>query len=177
MTKNKHLTNDERLQIERLLSEQTSLSQIAKKLEKSKSTISREIRARAIPSDKGAPFRVRNRCIKRTDCNKKHLCVDKARCNRKCSLCKLCNEICPDYEEQICYRLYETPYCCNSCIDERQCVLQKRYYLNKKAHDAYREMLIESRIGVNITEDELLVLDELVSPLIRRGQSVHHIVT
>ena len=176
MAKNKHLTNDERLQIERLLREQTSLSKIAEKLGKSKSTISREIRARSIPSDKGAPYRISNRCIRRTDCNKHYLCMDKNRCTRKCSTCKLCNELCPDYEEQICYKLYEPPYCCNGCIDERQCVLRKKYYINKKAHEAYREMLIESRVGVNITEDELLIIDELVSPLIRRGQSVHHIV-
>jgi len=176
MTKNKHLTNDERLLIERLLTEQTSLSQIAEIIGKSKSTISREVRARAIPSDKGAPYRIRNRCISRMDCNKRYLCVDKNRCTRKCSTCKLCNEICPDYEEQVCYKLYEPPYCCNGCIDERQCVLRKRYYINKKAHEAYRERLIESRVGVNITEDELLILDEFVSPLIRRGQSVHHIV-
>jgi IS30 family transposase len=176
MAKNKHLTNDERLQIEHLLKEQTSLSQIAKKLDKSKSTISREIRARSLPSDKGAKFRIRNRCVSRTECNKRYLCVDKTRCTRKCSTCKLCNEICPDYKEQICYRLYEAPYCCNGCIDEHQCVLRKKFYINKKAHEAYREMLIESRLGVNITEDELLILDELVSPLVRRGQSVHHIV-
>jgi len=37
-------------------------------------------------------------------------------------------------------------------------------------------MLVESRAGVNITEAELLALDEMVSSLVRRGQSVHHIV-
>lgn len=37
-------------------------------------------------------------------------------------------------------------------------------------------MLVESRVGANITEDELLALDEIVSPLVIRGQSVHHIV-
>ena len=181
MTKNKHLTNYERLQIGRLLSEQTSLSQIAEKLGKHKSTISREVRARAIPSDKGAPFRIRNRCVKRMDCNIFHLCVDiradKTYCNRKCSTCNLCNEICSVYEEQLCYKLHEPPYVCNGCSDEFQCVLRKKYYINKKAHDAYREMLIESRTGANITEGELLALDEFVSPLIRRGHSVHHIVT
>ena len=54
-------------------------------------------------------------------------------------------------------------------------MLRKRYYLHKPAHDAYRETLRESRIGANISEDELLALDEFVSPLIMRGQSVHHI--
>jgi IS30 family transposase len=36
-------------------------------------------------------------------------------------------------------------------------------------------MLVESRAGANITEDELLYLDEWISPLIQRGQSIHHI--
>ena len=53
----------------------------------------------------------------------------------------------------------------------------KKYYIHKKAHEAYREMLSEARIGANITEDELQALDEFVSPLIMRGQSVHHIVS
>lgn len=62
-------------------------------------------------------------------------------------------------------------------MDERQCVLLKRYYLGRRAHEAYREKLVESRVGANITEDELLMLDEIVSPLVTRGQSGHHIVT
>jgi len=37
-------------------------------------------------------------------------------------------------------------------------------------------MLAESRTGANITEDELRVLDEFVSPMLINGQSVHHIV-
>jgi IS30 family transposase len=53
--------------------------------------------------------------------------------------------------------------------------MRKKYYFHKQAHEAYRETLVESRIGANITEDELLYLDELVSPLVMRGQSVHHI--
>jgi IS30 family transposase len=54
--------------------------------------------------------------------------------------------------------------------------LRKKYYLHRKAHEAYRETLVESRVGANITEDELLTLDKIISPLIMRGQSVHHIV-
>ena len=69
----------------------------------------------------------------------------------------------------------DPPYVCNGCPDERRCVLKKQYYLHKKAHEAYREMLVESRAGANITEDELLELDEFVSPLLKHGLSVHHI--
>jgi IS30 family transposase len=126
MAKNKHLTDEERLMIEHLLKEQTSLKQIAKKLGKHTSTISQELRARAIPSDKSAPFRVSNRCVKQRDCNKRYLCTDKSNCTRKCSTCKLCNEVCDDYAEQICYKLYEPPYVCNGCVDEFQCTLRKK---------------------------------------------------
>ena len=175
MAKNKHLTDSERLLIEQALRQGVSLKQIAAKLGKSASTVSREIRARAIESDKYAPYRVHNRCDKRMVCQKMQLCADKPNCVKKCSLCNYCNAICEDYEERQCPKLYDPPYVCNGCFEERQCVLRKKYYLHRQANEAYREMLVESRIGANITEDELLALDALVSPLVMRGQSVHHI--
>lgn len=175
MTKNKHLTDSERFQIEQWLREGVSLRLIAENLGKSPSTISREIRAHALPSEKGAPHRVTNRCAGRRDCRKRQLCADRPDCTRRCSACNLCNSKCDEFDEQRCPRLYEPPYVCNGCLEEFQCVLRKRFYLHKKAHEAYREKLVESRTGANITEDELLRLDEAVSPLVRRGQSVHHI--
>jgi len=177
MAKNKHLTDAERLQIEQCLKDRVSIKQIALKLNKSTSTVSREIRSRAAISDKYAPYRIHNRCVKKDGCQRRYLCIDKPNCTKRCSTCSLCNELCEDYQEQLCYKLYEPPYVCNGCTDEYQCVLRKKYYLHRKAHEAYREMLVESRVGANITEDELLALDEIVSPLVMRGQSVHHIVT
>ena len=177
MVKNKHLTDAERLQIEQWLKQRVSIKQIAQWLDKSTSTISREIRKRALSSDKCAPYRVHNRCTKRLDCQRHYLCEDKPGCSKRCSSCNFCNGLCPDFEEQLCYKLCDPPYVCNGCLEEKQCVLRKKYYLNRKAHEAYREMLVESRAGANITEDELLILDKLVSPLISRGHSVHHIAT
>jgi len=175
MAKNKHLTDSERLEIEQGLKKRVPLKRIAESLGKSTSTVSREIRAHALTSDKYAPYRVHNRCVKRLECRRQYLCQDKPNCTRRCSSCNLCNELCEDYEEQACYKLYDPPYVCNGCMEEHQCVLRKKYYLHKKAHEAYREMLVESRVGANITEGELLSLDERVSPLLMRGQSVHHI--
>jgi IS30 family transposase len=176
VAKSKHLTDSERLQIEQWLKERISLKQIAVKLKKSTSTISREIRVRSSVSDKYAPHRIHNRCVKRSECHTLYLCEDKPNCTKRCSTCNMCNELCKDYEEQICHKLFEPPYVCNGCTDERRCVLRKKYYIHQKAHEAYREKLVESRTGANITEEELMELDQLVSPLIRRGQSVHHIV-
>lgn len=176
MAKNKHLTDDERLQIEHLLREQTPLKRIAAKIGKSTSTISREVRNRSVISDKWARYCIRNRCVNRADCHKQYVCgYDKPNCYKRCSACNLCNDVCGDFKEQICYKLFEPPYVCNGCMEEAQCVLKKRYYIHKKAHEAYRELLVESRVGVNITEDELACLDEFVSPLVMHGQSVHHI--
>lgn len=177
MTKNKHLTDAERLQIEQWLKDRVSIKQIALKLNKSTSTISREIRSRATTSDKYAPYRIHNRCVKRDSCQRRYLCGNKPNCTKRCSTCSLCNELCEDYQEQFCYKLCEPPYVCNGCRDEHQCILRKRYYLHHKAHEAYREMLVEARVGANITEDELLALDEIVSPLVMHVQSVHHIIT
>jgi len=47
--------------------------------------------------------------------------------------------------------------------------------VHRKAHEAYRETLVESRTGANIPEEELIALDELISPLVRQGQSIHHV--
>ena len=175
MAKNKHLTDEERIMIQNWLKINVSIKVIARTLEKSTSTISREIRKHAQDVNKFAPYRPHNRCVKRTGCNIRQLCTDMVDCTRKCSLCNQCNTVCPDYEEQVCLRLYDPPYVCNGCVEESRCVMRKKYYFHKQAHEAYREHLIGSRQGANITEDELLYLDELVSPLIKRGQSVHHI--
>jgi IS30 family transposase len=175
MAKNKHLTDEERLLIQNWLKDKISIKEIAKNLEKSTSTISREIRKHVKEVDKYAQYLPHNRCVKRKECNNRYLCLEKSDCTRQCSLCSKCNKVCPDYEEQVCYRLYDPPYVCNGCIEESKCVMRKKYYFHRKAHEAYRETLVESRVGANITEDELLYLDELVSPLVMRGQSVHHI--
>jgi len=175
MAKNKHLTDAERLQIEHFLQERLSFKQISSKLGKSASTISREIRSRAVASNKSAPYRIPNRCVNSRNCKKRQLCEDKPDCTKLCSSCKWCNERCPDFEELVCGKLSVPPYVCNGCEDERFCVLRKKYYLNRQAHENYRKTLVETRTGANISEDELIYLDKFVSPLILKGQSVHHI--
>ena len=47
----------------------------------------------------------------------------------------------------------------------------KYYYRATTANRNYRTVLVESREGINTTEENLKVLDEIVSPLIKQGQS------
>jgi IS30 family transposase len=85
--------------------------------------------------------------------------------------------VCSEFQEEVCVNLETAPYVCNGCKQETQCVLRKRYYLHRLAQKNYRDLLVNTREGANITEDELCALDALVSPLIRQGQSVHNILT
>lgn len=177
MSKNKHLTDAARLEIEHGLRHGLSIKKIAAKLGKHHSTVSREICARSLPSNKGAFGRITNRCLSRRSCEKSQLCRGQPDCLRRCSTCRLCNTVCPEFKEDVCAKLSAPPYVCNGCKEELRCVLRKRYYLHNPAQKNYRELLVKTREGANITEDELCSLDALVSPLVRQGQSIHHILT
>lgn len=174
--KNKHITDAERLEIEHGLRQRKSISEIAAKIGKHRSTVSREILSRQTPSNKGAYGRLTNRCIHRKSCKKIQLCEDKPDCVKKCSRCRHCNSICKNFQEEICKKLSNAPYVCNGCKEEVKCVLRKQYYLHNLADQQYHQILQESRSGINISEEELLLMNKLFSSLIRKGQSVHHIL-
>ena len=176
MTKFRHITDAERLQIEHGLRHGASIRKIAATIGKHHSTVAREVLARRIESLKGAARRLANRCVRRGNCTRTQICMDRPDCTRRCSCCSRCNTVCPDFMEDVCLKLAYPPYVCNGCPEESRCVLRKQYYLHNLAHTHYRKRLVETRSGANISEDELLAMDRLVSPLIGRGQSVHHIL-
>jgi transposase, IS30 family len=176
MAKNKHLTDSERLEIEHGLRSGLSIKKIAVKIGKHHSTVAREIDARSVYSEKGAFGRLTNRCVARNKCDKRQLCMEKPDCTRRCAVCKFCNSVCPMFKEERCHKMDVPPYVCNGCKDEPVCVLRKRYYLHNLAQKNYRLLLVDPRKGANIEQGELNALDELVSPLVRAGQSVHHIL-
>ena len=172
----KHLTSEDRSILEHMLRGGESIKAIAFKLDKSTSTISREIKKHSVSSNKSAPRRVRNRCIYRRNCKKFYLCEDKPDCKKnRCSTCRLCNSVCPDFVEEECPKLDSPPYVCNGCTSEHLCTLRKRYYLHRNAQKDYQETLKMSRSGFNVTEEEVKKLDEFISPLVIKGQSIHHI--
>jgi len=53
--------------------------------------------------------------------------------------------------------------------------LDKYRYSTKHAEASYRDKLETSRQGINATQTELKALDELISPLILKGQPITHI--
>ena len=58
----------------------------------------------------------------------------------------------------------------------RSCFFDKYLYNADYANREYQDRLRESRQGIDLTKEELIALDELVSPLIRKGQPISHIL-
>ena len=122
----KHMGNDERNRIEFMLGCGRNITEIAKALGRSQSTISREVLNRRIESEKH--YACSNRiCAHFDECHLKHFSSASDRGLRK--NIKGCFELCPDFREAVCERLNRAPYVCNGCEKEHNCPMRKRYYI------------------------------------------------
>src|SRR5690554_3985269 len=77
--------------------------------------------------------------------------------------------------EEVCARL-SRPIVCNGCPRQSKCVLRKRFYIHAAAQTNYREQLVETRRGANITEEEVLKFDATLYELTAQGQSIHAVM-
>jgi len=87
----------------------------------------------------------------------------------------MCSSLCHEYQKEICSRLLKPPYVCNGCEAKQSCTLEKRVYSATHVQKEYEAVRSESRQGLQITEEEALKLDSIISPLLMKGQSLHHI--
>ena len=173
MNEKMHLTLDERNFIEQELSKNTSFKEIAKHLEKDPTTISKEVKKHRIRKEGQAIHIGFNHCARKYNCHRHNLC--NPRCSKECRHCVHCNKVCSDFEDGICLRLKRAPFVCNGCTEKYGCKLTKYYYRALPSFNKYKSVLSESRQGINLTELELSNLDRIVSPLIKKGQSISHI--
>lgn len=171
----KHLTLSERKDIEMFLKEGSSFKEIGVKLGKDCTTISKEIRGHLTERKTGGWGQSYNPCKLRFGCHKSMMCKNLECTIKKCNSCSICNNFCSSFIEEICKKLEKAPYACNRCETLRKCTLSKKFYIAKDAQSGYEFTLSESRTGIVLTENELNSLDQLVSPLIKNGQSIHHI--
>ena len=173
MSSNSHLTLDERVFIEQELAKNTSFREIAKYLSKNPTTISREVKKHRIRKEGQAIHVNYNHCAKRYNCHRHNLC--NSHCKKECRHCNNCNDVCSDFVDGTCFRLNHAPYVCNGCTEKFGCKLTKYYYRALPSFNKYKTVLSESRQGINLTDLELANLDRIVSPLIKKGQSISHI--
>lgn len=75
-----------------------------------------------------------------------------------------------------CEILRKPPYCCNGCKHKSSCCKFHIYYNAKEAQKHYESGLIESRIGINVTPEEINIINKNIVPLIKnKKQSVNQV--
>ena len=54
--------------------------------------------------------------------------------------------------------------------------MPRKFYSSKYAHDEYRSVLVDCRVGINQTPESIQVMNDLLVPLIKeKHQSIGHI--
>lgn len=173
----KHLTISQRIVIEKGLLSGKTFAEIARETNKDPSTISKEVRKHSKVSERHSINFAPIPCSNRDNCNLMYLCSKE--CGTRCKICKepgiKCSAICANYAPVRCEKLLKPPYVCNGCGKRMNCLMERIIYSSKYADDCYRETLVSSREGINQTPERIQRMDELVSPLIKKGQSIAHI--
>ena len=161
MSSNKsfHLTLSERIIIETGITNDSTKSSIADTLGKDKSTIGKEIKLRR---------QLTYSCKYPIDCTLY------PSCKKKNSMS--CNVHCPSYDKFKCNRRDRSPGACNGCSKYSSCRYDKYKYNATKADAEYHDILVNTRIGVNATVNQIRELGLLIKPLLDKGQSVYVIL-
>lgn len=177
MGKNVHLTLSDRIEIEKALRDKATFSEIGALLGKDPSTISKEIRNHYVVKSSGGRF---NPCIYRNSCkHSQDICtVCQYKWAKVCAKCSFdCSQTCRDFKEEFCPKHNKPPYVCNGCEKRHSCTLRRHLYEAKAAQKEYEAVRSESRQGISVSIEELKRIDDIISPLVQQGQSVHHICT
>ncbi len=156
----------------------SSFRYIGGALHKDPSTISKEIRNNSYSKPPIRHFRKCKGCVFFADCKRSHVCGD-TNCHSSCRYClpghptEHCLEFLP--YEKYCSVRKKPPYVCNGCKYVNNCNLEHWFYDAKRAQKKYENTLSDSRKGINLTPEELQKLNDLISPLVLKGQPLSHI--
>lgn len=151
-----HLTYEDRLIIEAGITNGDSKSKIAKKINKNKTTVDREIKNHRF---------VKNRCKMGCECANYRFCAHGRYCPKDCE----------DFIQFECKRRDVSPGACNGCHLYNKCRMSKIRYDAKKAQQEYEATLVESREGSNTTTSRLIFIGDIIKPLLEQGQSLQQI--
>ncbi|MBQ8663538.1 MAG: IS30 family transposase [Eubacterium sp.] len=173
----KHLTLSDRIYIEQEILQGSTFRSIANVLHKDPSTISKEIRLHATVARASMYKSPRCKLCKHFDTCAMTAHCRMFTCNNNCWNCNFNHYAmeCKDYDPFRCPKLSKPPYVCNNCETRFKCHECKRYYYAAKAQEVYKRTLSDSREGINLTPEELQELNDLISPLVLKGQPLSHI--
>ena len=155
------LTYEERQNIEDLLNNGKKITYISKKLNRSHSTIIREIERNKIYSKPSSWNNYHARCKNFSICNRldKYMCDEKKEC----------------FVRNTCDRLNKSPHVCNGCKSRSGCRKERFTYYAKDANNLYKESISDCKKGVDLTQEDVFNINNLITPLIMKGQTVNHV--
>ena len=155
--KNLHLTVQERIIIEKGIENGSTKAAIALTIGKDKSTVGKEIKKHRELVHKSS-YKIN--CANMKNCSHNHVCDN-----------------CADFKPFTCNRRDRSPGACNGCSKYTYCRYDKYRYKADFSHKKYREDLVDSRTGINMSYEECKAMADIIVPLIKAGLSPYHIVT
>lgn len=155
--KNLHLTVQERIIIEKGIENGSTKAAIALTIGKDKSTVGKEIKKHRELVHKSS-YKIN--CANMKNCSHNHVCDN-----------------CADFKPFTCNRRDRSPGACNGCSKYTHCRYDKYRYKADFSHKKYREDLVDSRTGINMSYEEYKSMADIIVPLIKAGHSPYHIVT
>ena len=155
--KNLHLTVQERIIIEKGIENGSTKAAIALTIGKDKSTVGKEIKKHRELVHKSS-YEIN--CANMKNCSHNHVCDN-----------------CADFKPFTCNRRDRSPGACNGCSKYTYCRYDKYRYKADFSHKKYREDLVDSRTGINMSYEECKAMADIIVPLIKAGHSPYHIVT
>lgn len=157
-----HLTQSDRNVIEQGIIAGKSKAEIAREIGKDKSTVGKEIQTHRYVSHK-------------TSLPKE--CSNYQKCPNRSGGIKACPKDCPDYAPFYCSRRDRTPGACNGCSNWKRCRFNKIEYKAERAQSEYKETLVGTRVGANLSTSEATRIAGIMGPLMRQGQAPYQILT
>ena len=158
MSHYKHLTLNERIIIETGIKNNGTKSSIANTIGKDKTTVGKEIK-------KYRYLKFKTSLLKE--------CAN----YKKCKHHRVCLDDCVDYVAFKCNRRDRSPGACNGCNNYSKCRFNKFHYDGTSAYNSYKETLIDSRMGVNLTINQARELGLSIKEGLDKGHSIYHIKT
>lgn len=155
--KNLHLTVQERIIIEKGIENGSTKAAIALTIGKDKSTVGKEIKKHRELVHKSS-YKIN--CANMKNCSHNHVCDN-----------------CADFKPFTCNRRDRSPGACSGCSKYTHCRYDKYRYKADFSHKKYREDLVDTRTGINISYEECKAMADIIVPLIKAGHSPYHIVT
>ena len=147
----------ERIIIEKGIENGSTKAAIALTIGKDKSTVGKEIKKHRELVHKSS-YKIN--CANIKNCSHNHVCDN-----------------CADFKPFTCNRRDRSPGACNGCSKYTHCRYDKYRYKADFSHKKYREDLVDSRTGINMSYEECKAMADIIVPLIEAGHSPYHIVT